>query len=200
MKLLLTSTGLSNDHILATFMAMLPKQPADCAVLLVAYVQDEQEQFYIDQSKNELMEAGLVNITFFNLKDEKFDSKADYDVIYACGGNTFAILERMRITGYDKYLIARAGDEHLVYVGVSAGSIVVGPSIAIAGNGDDNEVGLTDLAGLGIVDFAVSPHYVESEYDIVQHYRQQAGYDIIILTDDQSLLVENSERNIINTI
>jgi dipeptidase E len=83
------------------------------------------------------------------------------DVIYLAGGNTYVFLEKLRQAGLLAHLrrFARNGG---VLAGLSAGAILMTPSIGLAGipryDADSNEPGLTDLRALGLVDFEFSPH------------------------------------------
>ena len=75
---------------------------------------------------------------------------AGFDVLYIQGGNTFHLLDQMRRSGADRIIRELVAGHLTVYCGVSAGSIVAGPEIGIAGwspDWDRNEVGLTDLMG-----------------------------------------------------
>ncbi|MBI2632853.1 MAG: hypothetical protein HYW78_00475 [Parcubacteria group bacterium] len=62
MKLLLTSSGLSNKKVLDFFISLLPREPRNCSALMVAYVQNEEEQSYVDISKKELVDCGIGTI------------------------------------------------------------------------------------------------------------------------------------------
>ncbi len=80
------------------------------------------------------------------------------DIIFVSGGNTFHLLNQFRRTGFDKWL--KENLKSKVYVGSSAGSLVVTPTIAGAGiaGGDRNFMKLEDLTGLELVDFEFIPH------------------------------------------
>lgn len=92
-------------------------------------------------------------------------------ILMITGGNTFKLLHNLRESGLDKVIREFWRKEGVVLVGFSAGAIVLTPSIETAktGAGDANELGITDLAGLGIVDFEVWPHYKpEQDQEIAQ--------------------------------
>jgi len=83
------------------------------------------------------------------------------DVIYLAGGNTYTFLDRLRRSGMLEHLrdFVHGGG---VLAGLSAGAILMTPTIGLAGvprfDADENEVGLTDLRALNLVDFEFSPH------------------------------------------
>jgi dipeptidase E len=163
---------------------------------MVTYAQSKEEQFYVDLSKKELVELGISEIATFNLTNEKFDTTQKFDVIYVCGGNTFAILDRIRVTGLDGYITRFVSDGEGVYVGVSAGSIVAGPSIEIAGwgsEGDENKIGLTDLEGLKLTDVSVYPHFRGELKGEVEEFRKKVSYPVVELTDDEAVFVDDKK-------
>jgi dipeptidase E len=78
------------------------------------------------------------------------------EAVFVGGGNTYALLDRLRRSGLLEAVRARvrAG---LPYVGASAGANVAGPNILTTN--DWNVVGLGTFEALGLVPFNVNPHY-----------------------------------------
>jgi dipeptidase E len=195
MNLLLTSAGLANQEIIDTFLWILNKPVDQINLLFIPTAsRSEAELVYVAESRQELVDLGVKNITTHNL-DHPFakNDLKNVDVIYVCGGNTFYLLQQLRASGLDKILPDFTG----TYVGVSAGSIVMGPNIEVSAPWDDNDIDLDDTAGLNIVDFAVIPHFQRKDIEIIQELRDQANYEILELTDNQAVLVKNGERTII---
>jgi dipeptidase E len=91
---------------------------------------------------------------------DPFPALARVDAVFVGGGNTYALLRRLRQSGLLEPLRerVRAG---LPYVGASAGSNVAGPNILTTN--DWNVVGLTAFDALGLVPFNVNPHYLETD-------------------------------------
>lgn len=85
---------------------------------------------------------------------------ARVEAVFVGGGNTYALLDRLRQAALLEPLRTRVR-EGLPYVGASAGSNVAGPN-ALTTN-DWNVVGLTAFAALGLVAFNVNPHYLERD-------------------------------------
>lgn len=81
------------------------------------------------------------------------------EVIHLSGGNTFSFLHWLKQRG----LLAKLRHYALsggVLIGVSAGAILMTPSVASAELcADVREAGLTDDAALGLVDFHFWPHF-----------------------------------------
>jgi len=200
MKLLLTSTGLANQKIADFFVSILLKEPKGCSVLMVSYIRNKQEQIYVNQARKELIDLGMKNISIFSLKDKKFNDQSSYDVIYVCGGNTYAILNRMRITGIDNFIKKAIDKDGSIYFGVSAGSIIAGPNINIAGwgsEGDENEVNLKDLTGFNFTNISIFPHFKTHLKREVEEYKNKANNPVIELTDDEAVFIHDSDYKII---
>ena len=85
---------------------------------------------------------------------------AEADAVFVGGGNTFRLLKGL----YDFDLlepIRQAVAEGLPYVGSSAGAIVAGPSLRTTK--DMPVVQPPSFAALGLVDFQISPHYLDPD-------------------------------------
>jgi len=199
-KLLLTSTGLANQNITDQFLQIIDKPVSQIKIIFVPTASRSDEELkYVDESKKELLDLGIFenNIKTLNLdKPVSFQEVEDFDVIYVCGGNTFYLLKKVRETGFDKVIIEFAKTDKL-YFGVSAGSILVCPNIDIASPFDENDVNLTDLAGLNLTDVIVSPHYKDEEKSIIDDFKKKSQYQVVPLTDEQALLVIDGETKIV---
>lgn len=192
-RLILTSSGFANPETSEVLLKEMPKQSEWCRVAMVSYAQTKIEESYVVESKKELESIGFKNIRVINLhKPFKLEHA---DVVYVCGGNTFSILQKMRQTGVDKYLLDSVNRGSL-YVGVSAGSIIAGKSIEIAGwgsEGDKNDVALTELSGLELTDVAVFPHYKSSQSAELAEFKDKAAYPVIEITDNQIVLIRGNK-------
>jgi dipeptidase E len=85
---------------------------------------------------------------------------AEADALFVGGGNTFRLLKGL----YDFELLdaIRTAVEHgLPYIGSSAGAIVAGPSLRTTK--DMPVVQPPSFAALGLVDFQISPHYLDPD-------------------------------------
>jgi peptidase E len=195
MKLLLTSAGFLNKEVSNTFLSLLNKPTGQIHIIFIPTAsRTEEELKYVEESRQELVDLGITNIITLNLDRKVTANEIDNtDAIYVCGGNTFYLLQKIRESGLDQLLPSFSG----LYVGVSAGSIVVGPNIEVSGPWDENDVNLSNTTGMKIVDFAVVPHYQRKDQTVVKDLKNRADYEIMELTDNQAVLVENGERKII---
>ena len=195
MKLLLTSTGLANENIKRFFVSQFDRLDNKTACVITSG-RTEEEQFYIDESIKELSDLGI-KVTELNIaKYDSFPYLTSFDIYYVCGGNTFYILDRMRKTKIDRFLIDAVARGKF-YMGVSAGSIIPGPDIEIAGwgkNGDPNDINLQDLKGFGLVPYLITVHYTEQEKADVEAFKEKRkGEPVIELTDDQAVFIEDGK-------
>jgi len=125
---------------------------------------------------------------------------AGFDALYIQGGNTFHLLDQMRRSGADRIIPDLVAGHGTVYCGVSAGSIVAGPEIGIAGwspDWDRNEVGLTDLTGLRLIPIILSPHYVPEDAGLIAA-RLPLPYPILALRDGQAWVVDGDDQYLID--
>ena len=170
MKLLLTSAGLINQTLIDILTGLTGKSPAATSIGFITTAQNHldgtTEELYVSQLEP-LRRAGFAHIA--TVDPAGYDNwptiLANVDVVIVGGGNTFNLLNQLRLTEFPAWL--HQNIERITYVGVSAGSILITPSISIApiDNGDEDLWDTRDLTGFGLVDFEVSPHSPEEVSD-----------------------------------
>jgi dipeptidase E len=204
MMLYLTSTGFENGQVADNFKRLITsKSISDLSFLVISVQDDEFDAVYLQKTKDELKKIGATDIEVFELKDRAFVPIKEYDVIYVCGGNTYVYLDRMKQIGLDKFIINSVKNNKSIYVGVSAGSIIAGQDISIAGwgsEGDSNDFDLQDLAGLGLTDIVVFPHYRDDLKIEVANFRKKYSYQVYELTDNQALCLNYSNSGSLKDI
>lgn len=85
---------------------------------------------------------------------------AGVEAVFMGGGNTYALLMRLRRSGL-LAAIRRRVRAGMPYAGASAGSNVAGPTILTTN--DWNVVGLSRFDALRLVGFNINPHYKEAD-------------------------------------
>ncbi len=110
-------------------------------------------------------------------------------ILMITGGNTFKLLNHLRQSGLDQAVIQFWKKGGVVLAGFSAGAIVLGPSIKTAKTGNPSEVGLTDLSGLGIVNFQVWPHYEPSQDEEISRYKSTTKDDLKPIANDGFIVI-----------
>ena len=103
--------------------------------------------------------AGL-ELLHLRWNDRPLETLAQAEALFMGGGNTYALLKRLR-----KAVLLAAIRERvhagMPYLGASAGSNVAGPNILTTN--DWNVVALDRFDALGLVSFNINPHYKETD-------------------------------------
>lgn len=125
------------------------------------------------------------------LADEAFKS----DIIHLGGGNTYYFLyylRRHKLMERLRSFVKEGG----VLTGLSAGAILMCPSIKTAGfpsfDRDENEENITNFKGLDLVKFEFFPHYRNSKrYDKeLLKYSKKTKFPLFACSDGAGLVVE----------
>lgn len=191
--LLLTSSGMSGTK--EEILSVLPK-PADKVRVahIITASKNEKDVSYVDKDRELMKEAG------FNVEDVDIEGKDKkqlmkilgvVDIVYVQGGNTFYLLHQMRKSGFDK-VIKKLLRKGIVYIGVSAGSVVVGQTIETAGwgnNPDEKIVNLINMKGLKLIKSNIFVHYNSEDLEMLKQKSKRIRKKLRILTDEQALFV-----------
>ena len=200
-RLFLTSVGLPKETR-NYFLELLGKDPKGTLVAFIPTAADpEDDKWFVNAAKKEIKEIGMKIMEIDLKKEDKIslmEKLSNCDVIYVNGGNTFYLLDWARKSGFNE-VVKEQLKNGKIYVGVSAGSIIPGPSIEIAswGDGDRNIVNLNDLTGLNFVQFAISPHYVSEDRKLLEEMSKKVNYSIVALNNSQAVLVDGEKIRIV---
>ena len=122
-------------------------------------------------------------------------------IVFISGGNTFYLLQELKRKNLTSYLKERI-ENGLIYIGESAGSVIVASDIEYASIVDDKTLAteLDDYTGLNLVDFYIVPHFeeepfVESSRNTVELYKDKL--DLKLINNKEAILVENNNFTII---
>lgn len=197
-KLLLTSTGLSSENIAKRFQNFFTDPGSKAVAIVTTAAEGKEQNKYSQLAKKQFEEMGFTKIDFIDFETEPARNFSTYEVIYVCGGNSFKLLKFAREANFQSSidnLLKRNG----VYVGVSAGSIIVGPSIDIANEvePDPNDIGLEDLTGFNITNLIILPHYSPEVEEETKAFEEKHGVIVERLNNSQAVLIENGEKVII---
>lgn len=206
MKLLLTSSGIRNKELAKELERLLGKPAAETKVGFVSTAANVEpgnklNKYWFVRQLFELDTHGYSWIDVIDIAAPGVDWQsrlAVVDVIVVGGGNTFYLLHHARLQGFDTWLRDNVAEK--VYLGISAGSILVTPDIAVAGiePGDENIVGVTDTTGVGLVDFEVSPHSPEPvSYQANERYAQTTENTLYCVDEETAVSYEGAELRII---
>lgn len=160
---------------------------------------------YFNETKTYYGKYGLSLFFYFDLEIEfdrnKLSELGSCDAIYLSGGNTFHFLylikKRKLVTFLKKYI--QNGN---VLIGVSAGSMIMTPSINITAafhsqKGDLeklNAVRLRDFRALNLVNFEFIPHFNEKEKGVfAQKYSKSRKHPIYACNDGSGIIVNGQQ-------
>ena len=166
----------------------------------------EEVRFYVDDDRKAFEELGIIveelEITAAS-PDKILEVLNRNDYIFVSGGNTFYLLQELRRKGADILITEqiRAGK---LYIGTSAGSVILCPDIEFVKEMDDNSTApeLQSFTGLNIVDFYILPHYLDFPFEeitqnIVKKYgkkldlRPISNKQVITIAENRIEILEN---------
>lgn len=195
MKLFLTSSA---ANVLDKVVSMLPSRQNEMKVIFIPTAGDPygDDKPWMEADRKKLVDLGFT-VEDFDLKDKTKNKVRETllkaDIIFVAGGNTFYLLEKMQKSGFDKVLKEFEKSDK-IYIGSSAGSIVLGPTLEPIESLDHPEKArLNSSKALGLVGFIIIPHYEREKYvtrhkEILKKFSKK--YKLITLTDEQMVVVD----------
>ena len=165
MKLLLTSGGITNPSIEAELVRLLGKPIAEATALVIPTAQWGHPMCSPQSVRKVVVgrpafaglpfaSVGVLELTVLPTIDaERWQAWVrEADVLLVDGGDATYLSDRMRESGLLDLLSSLTDT---VWVGVSAGSMVLTPRV---GSAFIERAGVTDDRTLGLVDFSIFPH------------------------------------------
>lgn len=188
MKILLSS----NKEIIKEYI----KENSEIGFIPTASELDD-DRWYMEKDKADLkkMKFNVVNIDISKESTEEIIEKFNnVDAVFVAGGNSFYLLQQLKIKNVLNELIDFANKK--IYVGSSAGSCIVCPSIDYAEKLDDKSQAplLDNCYAMNLVNFYILPHYKSKDKytkladEIEKEYK---NYKFIKLSNEQAVVVDN---------
>lgn len=207
MKLLLTSGGLTNKTLVASLADLVSKPFSEARVVFVptAAHPERGDKMWLVNDLTRLGELGWQKLDIIDLaavnglaRGAWWSAFEEADVIVVGGGNTYFLSYWFQKSGLMDALPGLLKSR--VYVGISAGTMVVSAGLRTSGNTADDlvdpeydETGPKNEASqktAKIVNFMIRPHYTSSEFPKINdaHLQQVAGELAVPMyaIDDQS--------------
>jgi dipeptidase E len=143
----------------------------------------------------QVVDYDIKNKTLFAFQSDL----SKFDGIFMAGGNTFYLLQVFRDTGFD-FFIKDFISSGKIYLGASAGSCIMSPTISHLASLDHAEQfpDLTDYTALGLVNELIVPHGGRDKYK-ERHAKIKAdwGDKTLFLRDDQALVVNSDKIEVV---
>lgn len=161
MRLILTPKGFYSEEVQFEFKRMIGKITDHmAAAIITTAAEDKEKDFFAVKTKEDLHRMGFQKVDFIDVEFDNTEMLKDYEALYICGGNPFRLLQHFKKSGADQVLM-KLKDRNLVVIGVSAGAMVLGPSIEVAAHftPEMNRVQLQDFSALSIFPNPIFPHY-----------------------------------------
>lgn len=180
---------------------MFDKSPSEVKVGFIptaANVEPYSKDWVISQF-DQLQRYGFYQIDIVDIAADGVDWRTRLDacdMLWLSGGNTFYLLDQVRKTGFDEWL--RQNIDNKVYVGGSASTILVTPTIKIADGVDENTVGLTDLTGLNLIDFEINVHCDAAGLEATGEYAKQTENKVYALDDLSAIKIVDGSVEVIS--
>lgn len=157
----------------------------------------EKINFYVKSGKKALEKTGLL-VDELEVSTaaatEIADKLQSNDFIYVTGGNTFFLLQELRKSGADKIIESQIMSGKL-YIGESAGSMVLSPNIEYVKDMDDpkSAAELESFDALNIIDFYPLPHkgcfpFKKTVEKIISEY--ESAIPLIPISNSQVILID----------
>jgi len=168
------------------------------------YYIDRARRFKVGDLVRYMEELGLkveiVDLRDYDSAETLKEKLANYELIWAMGGNTYMLRYEMCRSGFEK-IIKELLDDGIVYGGDSAGALVAGASIAGVESADEPEFAEEVIEdGLGLVPFVILPHVDNPELtDVLPVFRNthQGKNEVIELKDSQAVIFDGQSRRVV---
>lgn len=209
MKLVLCSEGFHTPNSVETCVKLVgkPQDQITVGIINEAYAVEEGDKRWVLDNLNSVVNnfsAEIDIVDLLALSIEEVEKRlANKDVIFVVGGDTDYLMSVYQKTGFDKLLPKLL--ETKVYVGSSAGSMVVGKRINAAAYkliyGEDSKwnidqyVGLVDLSVMPHLD---SPHFPNRKESLLEAVGSFEG-KVYGLRDDSAVVIDGDDVSTIGS-
>jgi dipeptidase E len=208
MKLYLSSYRAGNNPKQLENLFKKGKKVAVIPNALDVYTDIERRQQSLKREMDRLtglaLEPEVLDLRDYFDKKEQLNIKMEsFDGLWVLGGNTFVLRRAFRESGLDEWLESTRNSSEFVYAGYSAGICVLTKDLKNIELMDDPNVNPEGYPpgliydGLGIIDFAIVPHF-ESDHPETEAASRQVEYLISnnieykTLKDGDVLIIETS--------
>ena len=135
--------------------------------------------------------------TWTELGGRRAAELSTFDLLFVGGGNTFDLLKHVREHQFAapvQLFIADGGS----FYGGSAGAILASGSIDSAIGYDQNDAGLTDFTGLGLVPgVVILPHYTQKEQETALKLHRAHNQPVLGIPETSGLRVTDQDARVV---
>jgi Peptidase E len=176
----------------------------DCAGKRVSFIPTasavESVTFYVASGKKALEKMGII-VDVLDVAaasaDEIADKLTTNDYVYISGGNTFYLLQELKRSGADKIIIDQVNAGKL-YIGESAGSMIVAPDVELAQAMDSikKAPNLDGFDALNLTEFYTVPHHTNAPFKkAVEKIKEKyaATHKLYPISNKEAVLVSGDD-------
>ena len=210
MKLLLTSSGLTNQSIAKALFDLVGKPASETNIVFIPTAMNvgrgDKSWFITDLHNIQKQGCNFVDIVDISaLPKDIWQPRIEVgDVLFFSGGNTSHLMYWLKQSGLADKLPELLKTR--VYVGVSAGSIVTNPSIAVSSEDKkiyyEEKFGYKSEDALHFVDIYTRPHYNSADFpnarkEFIEKVAKETQLPVYALDDQSALKIVGDEIEVI---
>ncbi|MDQ0876519.1 dipeptidase E [Paenibacillus sp. V4I3] len=197
-KMLLTSDGFTTSKITEALLRLIDQSPnkSTAAIIPTAHGRLKSLAPVSIKAKQAFESMGFQKSDFIDIEFENAEKLYDYDVICLSGGNPYYLLHHLKSSGADK-IIKELSNKGTVLVGISAGTVVLGPDIRIVDHFTPqfNHLGLNELTALELIQLVIFPHYgtnnkfphEKTHETRIQEFEKLYQHEVERITDNEAI-------------
>lgn len=208
MKLLLTSSGLTNKSIVRALADLCERPFKDLKLAFIptaANVEEGDKGWLIkDLAYGPQLGFGSTDIVDISALDAEMAMRRlkQADVFFFGGGNTFHLMYWLQKTGIKQQM--RKLLETRVYVGLSAGSVVATKNLAMSDSPrlyNIEKIGADVMEVLGLVSFHIRPHLNSAYFpamsiENVEKISREVAEPVYALDDNSAIKIVDGEMEV----
>ncbi len=210
MKLVLCSEGFHTQNTVDACVKLVgkPQDQIKVSIINEAYAVEEGDKRWVLDNMNSVAQhfpAELDIVSLLALSIEEVGKRINNtDVIFVVGGNTDYLMHIFNKSGFTELLPTLL--ETKVYVGSSAGSMVIGKRISTEAYakvyGEDQDFGVTEY--MGLVDLAIKPHldsdnFPNNRAETLDTFASGTDFPVYGLRDDSAIVYNNGDISFIGS-
>lgn len=210
MKLLLTSGGLANESIIKALQDLVVKPFSELKVAFIPTASNLEsgDKWWLIKDLVKLRELNFAQIDTVDIsalpKEIWLKRLQEADVIFVEGGNTYHLMYWFNKSGLSEILSELLKTK--VYVGVSAGTLIMTPSLLNAVEERQPALDIGETAydnALAHVDFMVTPHinspyFPDNNFENLEKESKKYSHSIYGLDNNSAIKVDGEKVEVIS--
>ncbi len=210
MKLLLTSSGITNTSIADALRELLGKPFEKSAIVFVptAANVEKGDKTWLAEDMNNLKKLGFSSFDVIDIsavpKSVWLPGFEAADVLVFGGGNTSHLLTWLNKSGVAGELPRLLKTK--VYMGISAGSMVTAKTVSLSKEGIlyyETVGSFVDSKGLGFIDFEIRPHLNSPDFpkvrlDFLEKIAEETKKPFYAIDDTSAVKVDGNKISVVS--